>query len=697
MTDRYKATSGVRAVPDSHATAKDFDLDQALGREDPLVELARIVAGRPPADSGASRRTLRPIPSPGPDLTGELEAELMGGLKSAATVTPLRKADPANDWPSPAVPGLDEAAPPPAAESKAARPDFGGLNLRRGESDKRVLPLKPREAKTGRAEIEPAAAPIRSEVKAAPRSDLPIRGPRPVAPGKAREAARDVEPREERRDPGRLPAGLGWAANDDDGLAAAVYSTDSAPSPRSTDVKNAPPEGRAPLEDPVEAFFRQMPEGGAFSAGRDTQAVPAVGDDFLAPYASGGPNAANQAATAGDDTDLAAAFAAIEPVPGYGPAASEPEVAGAPGRKRLMLGVSALVVALLVGGGVVVAYQFKNSGPLGSPPVIAADARQTRAPAPPTNRAENAPDGKSITDRVGDGLQVVTVRPAPSTGLPQVGGASLGSREIDGIIGTNGANTGPFAAGDAKPVRTVNIDPSGTPVTSGQSRLGPAAIPPGEALAPLAGQPLASPAPGAAGTAAPPRGLANTALATPVVPLAPTPVAPTSPATAVAGTVAGAQTSPPGGGTTRNFVDPAAVTSPTQASAGQRLPGTQATVTVPRGNPVETLAPTPAPPRSPPQNAVAQSPSTVARGAEGFVVQVTSQKTESAALATFKDLQKRYPNFLSDKQPDIQEAEIAGKGTFFRVRVGPVSTRDAAVTLCEGLKGAGADCIVVRN
>ncbi len=109
--------------------------------------------------------------------------------------------------------------------------------------------------------------------------------------------------------------------------------------------------------------------------------------------------------------------------------------------------------------------------------------------------------------------------------------------------------------------------------------------------------------------------------------------------------------------------------------------------------PAETTvaaAPTVAP--EPPPAAATAPPVT-----GGFVVQVTSQRSEQAAVAAFKNLQKKFPSVLGDRTPDIARADLGAKGVYFRARVGPMATRDEAVSFCEQLRAAGGDCIVQKN
>jgi len=83
-------------------------------------------------------------------------------------------------------------------------------------------------------------------------------------------------------------------------------------------------------------------------------------------------------------------------------------------------------------------------------------------------------------------------------------------------------------------------------------------------------------------------------------------------------------------------------------------------------------------------------------GAAGeWAMQIASQPTEAAAQASYQDLLRRYGNVLNGHQANIVKAEIAGKGTFYRVRV-PAQTRNDAISLCESYKAAGGNCFVSK-
>jgi hypothetical protein len=83
-------------------------------------------------------------------------------------------------------------------------------------------------------------------------------------------------------------------------------------------------------------------------------------------------------------------------------------------------------------------------------------------------------------------------------------------------------------------------------------------------------------------------------------------------------------------------------------------------------------------------------------GANGaWSMQIASQPSEAAAQSSYQDLLRRYGSVLEGRQANIVKAEIAGKGTFWRVRV-PAGSRDEAIKLCESYKSAGGNCFVSK-
>jgi hypothetical protein len=77
-------------------------------------------------------------------------------------------------------------------------------------------------------------------------------------------------------------------------------------------------------------------------------------------------------------------------------------------------------------------------------------------------------------------------------------------------------------------------------------------------------------------------------------------------------------------------------------------------------------------------------------------VQVSSQRSESDARASYRGLQAKYSQ-LKSRQPIIRRAELGKKGTFYRAMVGPFASAGEADQFCGGLKRAGGQCIILRN
>ena len=97
-----------------------------------------------------------------------------------------------------------------------------------------------------------------------------------------------------------------------------------------------------------------------------------------------------------------------------------------------------------------------------------------------------------------------------------------------------------------------------------------------------------------------------------------------------------------------------------------------------------------------PDQVAALAPAATTAAASGaWAMQIASQPSEDAAKSTYADLVKRYGSVLNGHQASIVKAEIAGKGTFWRVRV-PAGSRNDAVALCESYKAAGGNCFVSK-
>jgi hypothetical protein len=84
-------------------------------------------------------------------------------------------------------------------------------------------------------------------------------------------------------------------------------------------------------------------------------------------------------------------------------------------------------------------------------------------------------------------------------------------------------------------------------------------------------------------------------------------------------------------------------------------------------------------------------------GSAGYLVQVSSQRNEADAQASYKALQGKFPAVLGSRAPLIKRADLGDKGVYYRAMVGPFGSPDEASQFCGSLKSAGGQCVVQRN
>jgi hypothetical protein len=92
-----------------------------------------------------------------------------------------------------------------------------------------------------------------------------------------------------------------------------------------------------------------------------------------------------------------------------------------------------------------------------------------------------------------------------------------------------------------------------------------------------------------------------------------------------------------------------------------------------------------------------RSTSSTASTSGGLMVQLSSHKSESEALASYRSLQGRFPGELGGRQGVIRRADLGAKGVFYRAMVGPFASAQEATQFCATLKSAGGTCVVPSN
>ena len=94
---------------------------------------------------------------------------------------------------------------------------------------------------------------------------------------------------------------------------------------------------------------------------------------------------------------------------------------------------------------------------------------------------------------------------------------------------------------------------------------------------------------------------------------------------------------------------------------------------------------------------VASSPKETMTLDSGYVVQVSSQKNEADAQASYKALQTKFPSVLGSHSSLIKRVDLGEHGVYYRAFAGPFASADEAVQVCTSLKAAGGQCFVQRN
>ncbi len=117
------------------------------------------------------------------------------------------------------------------------------------------------------------------------------------------------------------------------------------------------------------------------------------------------------------------------------------------------------------------------------------------------------------------------------------------------------------------------------------------------------------------------------------------------------------------------------------------------------GNAPLSLSPQGQPADSAPRARTAAREPAVGAASSGssYVVQLSSQKTEAEAQASFRALQDKFPNELGGRQLIVRRADLGAKGVVYRANVGPFASAGEAQQFCASYKAAGGQCIVPNN
>ena len=82
----------------------------------------------------------------------------------------------------------------------------------------------------------------------------------------------------------------------------------------------------------------------------------------------------------------------------------------------------------------------------------------------------------------------------------------------------------------------------------------------------------------------------------------------------------------------------------------------------------------------------------------GYVVQLAAYRSEQEALGQYQQLRARHRNIIGDLPPAVQQTNLGASGTFYRLGMGPMASKQQATEMCNKLIAAGErDCLVRRR
>lgn len=100
-------------------------------------------------------------------------------------------------------------------------------------------------------------------------------------------------------------------------------------------------------------------------------------------------------------------------------------------------------------------------------------------------------------------------------------------------------------------------------------------------------------------------------------------------------------------------------------------------------------------------NAPANAPSTTQRdkpvSGNGFQLQLLSSRSADEARGAWVRLRDKNGDLLAPFSPSVARADLGDRGTFYRLRAGPVASELKARSICDSLSARGVSCLVVRS
>ncbi|MBZ8132562.1 SPOR domain-containing protein [Afifella sp. IM 167] len=352
------------------------------------------------------------------------------------------------------------------------------------------------------------------------------------------------------------------------------------------------------------------------------------------------------------------------------------------GKRKGLMALAGVLGVVVIGGGVFAMLGGQENGEPGSVPVISADGEPVKVAVENAGDSEGDQVGQAVFDRVSG---------RESNTDEQLVDRNEEPREIARIVLPNaqgGEDDGKISARISDDAQQPELGPEVTPI--GPKKVRTVIVRPDGTIVQNSEQP-------AAAASSEPTEIAGPAPADEPQPVRVQSVRVGSDAAVESGNTLGSSPAPVQTGNELMAPTPSETTQvaslpaprPTPPAMSAPAPTTTTTAAAPTAATQPQMA-APQPAAAPAQPAVTTA------DPSGWKVQVSSQRTADQARSAFSSLQRRFPSLLANQEPLVREADLGDKGVFYRVQIGPMADRNAAISLCENLKSAGGSCFVTR-
>jgi cell division septation protein DedD len=98
---------------------------------------------------------------------------------------------------------------------------------------------------------------------------------------------------------------------------------------------------------------------------------------------------------------------------------------------------------------------------------------------------------------------------------------------------------------------------------------------------------------------------------------------------------------------------------------------------------------------APPSTSKLTQPGRPAKGS-GYLIQLVSSRSEVEAKAAWARLKSKNGDVLGSLSPTVAPADLGDRGTFYRLRAGPIATEAKAKSICRSLAERGVSCLLVH-